>query len=296
MEPTSPSTDQFAVPAPEAPPAEVPVKELQRRVQIQVPTRHNRTLQAILERVNADDDLYAIWRCANVNAVDRLGIDRSIASHAIDQHTPGIPSQACNFFKIGVRGDPLLHALLHVAVHRAAAENLRGERAVEGVEVVAQGGAREGRPAVVARQGHDPVAQPVELEAAPKAEVMISEILHAIITHRTDGRPLTLEAGVVRVADALDMAKGRSRIPFEAGLVNIHSVSAAAIDRVVIGPSDSRPIKVSVHLNNSAGIFQLDGLLKEKLDGSGLENYVEIIATIAGEAEKSLITEVRLTP
>jgi metal-dependent HD superfamily phosphatase/phosphodiesterase len=48
-------------------------------------------------------------------------------------------------------------------------------------------------------------------------------------------------------------------------------------------------------MNNSAGIFQLDGLLKEKLHGSGLEPYVEIEATIDGETEKRLITEVRLT-
>jgi metal-dependent HD superfamily phosphatase/phosphodiesterase len=123
---------------------------------------------------------------------------------------------------------------------------------------------------------------------------MISEILHAIIAHRSGGRPLTVEAGVVRVADALDMAKGRSRIPFEAGQINIHSVSAAAIDRVVIGAGEARPIRVSIHLNNSAGIFQLDELLRDKLKGSGLESYVEVIATIEGEAEKRLVTELRL--
>ena len=60
------------------------------------------------------------------------------------------------------------------------------------------------------------------------------EALHAIIGHRRRGEPYTVEAGVVRVADALDMAQGRSRIPFEAGAVGIHSLSAAAIDEVVI--------------------------------------------------------------
>ena len=39
-----------------------------------------------------------------------------------------------------------------------------------------------------------------------------SEVLQAITSHREDRRPLTLEAGVIRVADALDMAEGRSRI------------------------------------------------------------------------------------
>ena len=55
-------------------------------------------------------------------------------------------------------------------------------------------------------------------------------MLQAITGHRDYGKPLTLEAGIVRVADALDMAKGRSRIPFEHGRVSIHSLSAAAIE------------------------------------------------------------------
>ncbi|HEX5417611.1 MAG TPA: HD domain-containing protein, partial [Chloroflexota bacterium] len=124
--------------------------------------------------------------------------------------------------------------------------------------------------------------------------VLMSEILHAIIAHRSDGRPLTLEAGVVRVADALDMAKGRSRIPFEAGQVNIHSVSAAAIDQVTIGPGADRPILIQIAMNNSAGIFQLDGLLKEKLKGSGLERYIAVQATTRGESEKHLVDELKL--
>ena len=35
-----------------------------------------------------------------------------------------------------------------------------------------------------------------------------------------------------RVADALDMSEGRSRIPYQAGKIDIHAVSAAAIDKV----------------------------------------------------------------
>ena len=64
--------------------------------------------------------------------------------------------------------------------------------------------------------------------------MVVSESLHAIIGHRRRGEPYTLEAGVVRVADALDMAQGRSRVPVEAGRVGIHSLSAAAIDEVSI--------------------------------------------------------------
>jgi metal-dependent HD superfamily phosphatase/phosphodiesterase len=126
------------------------------------------------------------------------------------------------------------------------------------------------------------------------ATIVRSETLHAIISHRSGGRPLTVEAGVVRVADALDMAKGRSRIPFEAGQVNIHSLSAAAIDKVEISRGETKPIRIVVTMTNSAGIFQLDELLKDKLRGSGLEPYVEVEATVEGEAEKKLMQVFRL--
>ncbi len=126
------------------------------------------------------------------------------------------------------------------------------------------------------------------------ATIVRSEALHAIISHRSDGRPLTVEAGVVRVADALDMAKGRSRIPFEAGQVNIHSLSAAAIDKIEISAGEIKPIRIAVTMTNSAGIFQLDELLKEKLHGSGLEPYVQVEAKVEGEAEKKLIQVFRL--
>src|SRR5205823_3126768 len=128
----------------------------------------------------------------------------------------------------------------------------------------------------------------------PELTVIASEVLHAITSHREYGKPLTLEAGIVRVADALDMAKGRSRIPFERGRVSIHSLSAAAIDDVVIADGDSRPIKIEILMNNSSGIYQVDGLLKAKLRGSGLEPYVEVIAHIDTEAEKRLVPVYRL--
>ena len=99
---------------------------------------------------------------------------------------------------------------------------------------------------------------------------------------------------MLRVADALDMAKGRSRIPFERGSVSIHSLSAAAVDEVRITDGDTRPVMVEIVMNNSSGIYQVDGLLKAKLRGSGLEPYVEVVARIDTEAEKRLVPTYRL--
>jgi hypothetical protein len=128
----------------------------------------------------------------------------------------------------------------------------------------------------------------------PALTIIVAEVLHAVIAHRADVRCLTLEAGVLKVADALDMTQGRSRIPFEAGQVNIHSVSALAVEAVKIEPGVERPVRVSISLSNSAGIFQLDELLKRKLKNSTLAPYVEVEARLEGETERRLMGVYRL--
>src|SRR5262249_37337251 len=102
----------------------------------------------------------------------------------------------------------------------------------------------------------------------PDKTVIVSEVLQAIISHRADGQPLTVDAGIVRVADALDMAKGRSRIPFEKGAVSMHSLSAAAIDDVTITDGEERPILIEILMNNSSGLFQADELPNAQLPRS----------------------------
>jgi metal-dependent HD superfamily phosphatase/phosphodiesterase len=131
----------------------------------------------------------------------------------------------------------------------------------------------------------------------PERTIVETEVLQTIISHRSDGQPLSVEAGVVRVADALDMAKGRSRIPFESGRVSIHSLSAAAIEAVNIRPAESGgKVLVQIVLNNSSGLYQVDNLLRSKLHGSGLEPHIEVEAMIEGDTdtEKRLLTSFRL--
>ena len=54
------------------------------------------------------------------------------------------------------------------------------------------------------------------------------------------------------------MAKGRSRVEFEAGRLDIHSISAYAIDEVRIEAGDDKAVRVEIEMSNSAGIFQVD--------------------------------------
>jgi metal-dependent HD superfamily phosphatase/phosphodiesterase len=63
---------------------------------------------------------------------------------------------------------------------------------------------------------------------------------------------------------------------------------------VQIGDGEKTPILVEIEMNNSSGVYQVDGLLKAKLRGSGLEPYVEVVARIETESEKSLIPLYRL--
>jgi hypothetical protein len=122
----------------------------------------------------------------------------------------------------------------------------------------------------------------------PDLTTMVSEILHAVIAHDADEECLTIEAGILKVADATDMTEGRSRIPFEAGAVNIHSLSAQAVNDVSIKKGQDKPVRIEIKLANSAGIFQIDELLRKKLHRSPLKSFVEVIATIEGTMERKL--------
>ena len=99
---------------------------------------------------------------------------------------------------------------------------------------------------------------------------------------------------MVRVADALDLAKGRSRVPLKTRRPNIHSLSAAAIDEVTIEPGTDRAVSIEIAMNNSSGIFQVDELLATKLRGSGLEEHLEVVARIDAEHEKRLVPVFRI--
>jgi len=259
---------------------------------IRLPARHNPTLQRVLERINSDSELHALWHAQNVNAVDRLGMNdhgpvhmQIVANIAlrllrllVENGVP--PSLVVNYalpYKLGDADAEVvvtLAALLHdlgMSIHRIDHEQYSLFVATPVIDRLLAG-----------------------LYALGQRTIMRSEILHAIIAHRAGGKPLTLEAGIVRVADALDMTKGRSRIVFEQGKYNVHSVSAAAVDKVEITAGESKPVCVRILMNNSAGIFQVDELMKDKVRGSGIEHYLEIEAVTEGVADKKLVQLLRV--
>ncbi|HDO20640.1 MAG TPA: HD domain-containing protein [Candidatus Bathyarchaeota archaeon] len=103
------------------------------------------------------------------------------------------------------------------------------------------------------------------------------EILHCIYSHDENVQCLSLEAGIVKVADGTDMAEGRARIPYDLGKRDIHSISALAIRRVEIERGLIKPIRIIVTMENPAGIFQVQNVLQKKIATSGLEDEIEIV-------------------
>ncbi|SNZ13508.1 hypothetical protein SAMN06269185_2245 [Natronoarchaeum philippinense] len=121
------------------------------------------------------------------------------------------------------------------------------------------------------------------------------EVLHAILCHHTAETPLTTEAGVIRVADALDMERGRSRIPYEEGGRGINTISSQAIHNVALQPGDGSAVLVEIEMTNAAGVYQVDNLLKHKLHDSGLEDDIRIVAINEhADQDESLVERIEL--
>ena len=277
-----------AVPAPDpkGPTRKLP-KEAIAEAKVRAPTRGNRKLEEFLEAVNGDEQVRTWWYMAQVHA-ERLGMSdhswvhtqivlnialrllRLLVKAGVEPAVVADHGMSTRDAEVVVAGGALLHDV-GMSIHRADHE---------AYSLFLAGGALERLLAGPYRE--------------PKRTIVASEILHAIIGHRRRGEPYTLEAGVVRVADALDMAQGRTRIPLEAGQEGIHSISAAAIDEVRIEAGEERPVRIEIELNNSAGIFQVDDLLATKIRGTPLEGRVEVAAKIEGETEKRLLSGFRL--
>ncbi|MFA5365070.1 MAG: phosphohydrolase, partial [Candidatus Bathyarchaeia archaeon] len=105
-----------------------------------------------------------------------------------------------------------------------------------------------------------------------------SEILHSIFAHEDNIECLSIEAGAAKVADGTDMARGRTRIPYRTGKVDIHSLSALSITNVEIEKGKRKPVQLLVSMDNPAGVFQIEEVLEKKIKTSGIEHLVEIIA------------------
>jgi metal-dependent HD superfamily phosphatase/phosphodiesterase len=278
------------------PPAEgLPLQPVPRRspsqavadIRIRAPTRGNRRLERLLDAVNADAQVKAWWHMAGLNA-QRLEMSDHSWVHV--QIVTNIALRLARLlFRAGI-------------VPSMVADHSMGERDAE--VVIAAGALFHCVGMSIHRPDHEAYSLFLTADRLggmlqgvyeePERSVIVAEAMHAVISHRSAGKPITVEGAIVRVADALDMAKGRSRVGFEAGDIGIHSLSAYAIEEVRILPGEAKAVRIEIEMSNSAGIFQVDEGLGTKLRGTLLEEHIEVVASIEGEYEKRLVPVFRL--
>ena len=254
-----------------------------RRVRINSPRRHNAKLNALLNLINTDDDLYGLWLAANVNAMERLGM------------TDHGPVHVKIVMNIGLK-------MLRLLTERGVVAGGHPQLSDDGRR--RRGGGGDGVAAPRSRHV-DPPRRPRVVLAVPRSVEARTAAARGLRCQARGDRALRDPArdhfAPLRRRAAHDRGwrrahrrrarhgRGRSRIPFEHGSQSIHSISAAAIDSIAIDPGVDKAVRISVRMTNSAGVFQLDRLFREKLQGSGLESYIELEASIEGETEKRLI-------
>ena len=245
-------------------------------------------LNAVLEFVQADEEVNAYQAAQNVNPVVRKGYN----DHG-EKHVEIVRDRALALYDLlkaaGVEFNGALDQGLEVADEPV---------------IIALAAELHDIGHVVHRDRHVyysiPLAADVldrvlpEFYDTAEAVRIKGEVLHAVLCHHTAEDPLTLEAGVIRVADALDMEEGRSRIPYAKGGRGINTLSSQAIQRVTLKEGDTAPVLVEIEMTDAAGVYQIDSLLKNKLQGSGLEEHVRIVAVNIREGDRQLVERFEL--
>ena len=140
--------------------------------------------------------------------------------------------------------------------------------------------------AILAKDLIDRILTTVIPDIGKRKYMLRQEVMHAIYATEMSTNALTVEAGVVKIADGTDMAEGRARIPYKLGKLDMHAVSALSIKKVAIGSDDSTPIRIEIFMEDFAGLFQVEAVLRPKILSSGLQKYVEVYANVNGKIHK----------
>ncbi|MGZ0745652.1 HD domain-containing protein [Haloparvum sp. AD34] len=236
-----------------------------------------------------DPEIQTYLRAQNVNAVQRMGYNDHGA-----KHIEIVRNRALRLYDLLKRGG--------VEFNGASQQGL--EEADEAV-IVALAATIHDIGHVVHRDDHSYYSIPLAADLLDRflpqfyeTEAMVrvkAEVLHAILCHHTEEQPLTREAGVIRIADGLDMERGRSRIPYEKGGRGINTISSQAIEQVTLRSGDDSVVCVEIEMNNAAGVYQVDNLLKAKLRDSMLEDNIRIVAVnTKGNGGDTLVERIEL--
>ena len=249
-----------------------------------MPAGDNNLLNFIKVRVERCTELSTLWKCSNIIAMDRLGYSdhgkkhmEIVANHALQLlrllGEAGIKPSCMKDYDLTYDDAEVilfLAACLHDIGHSIHRDNHSGYSVCLAAPILNK---------LLAG-----------IYSPEESTIVASEVLHCIAVHHRDSKPLTIEAGVLRVSDALDMAHGRTRLWEDAfSNSNIHAVSAKAIESVEVGKGKAKPVLIKITMSGSAGVFQIDELLRPKLKDSGIQEFVQIEARV--ECEKPIIED-----
>lgn len=120
---------------------------------------------------------------------------------------------------------------------------------------------------------------------------VVRSLAHEVIVgHMAHTRIHSVEAGVVLIADGTDMTRGRSRVPLNMDrdpmVGDMHRYSANSVSRVEIGKGESKPVQISVYMDDVTGLFQVEEVLMTKVKASPIMSHLEIVAHVADEEPK----------
>jgi metal-dependent HD superfamily phosphatase/phosphodiesterase len=246
------------------------------RLEIRVPARHNPLLLRILERVNTDRELWTLWQCANVNAVDRLGTSDHGWVHAQIVANLGLK---------------LLRLLIEAGVQPGIMQH-HGLGRDEAEAVVVLGALLHNLGVAVHPEEHERHSLVlahlkvrdllVDVFDSVTRTVLIAETLHVVAAHRREAQPLTQEAGAVKAADVLELTKGRTRAALAAGAARPDR-AAAVIEAVEVRKGTARPAVVEVIVAGPNGVRPVEALLRQQLATSGIQDSLELAVRTAGD-------------
>jgi len=227
---------------------------------------------AALNQLANDDEVKAMWALSNYQLVHRLGYTNHGQEHAFLTAAAG-------------------HTLLNLALEAGEIPDIiRGNfGTTEDVQVaVLCALLLHDTGNHINRHGHEQHALTVCLGVLDriltplypdvyKRTIIRGMILNAINSHDLKPRPYTFEGRLVALADGTDIARGRGISTLRLGMPSIHVLSVMDIERVEITQGTQRPINITVHLKGgSAGLFQVQGTLTDKIAGSGLKHLIDL--------------------
>lgn len=248
-----------------------------------IPFEGNKKLEKLISKVRRDKVLNKLLRMSNINTIDRLGY----TDHG-PVHIKIIANLVLKILRLFLKKGIVPSIVKNYGLKNEDAEIVVVLAAI--LHDIGHAAHRE-RHEILSTFFTLPIIDNLLRGIYKKEEektIIKYETLQAIYSHEPEIKPLTIEGGLVKVADALDMEKGRARIPYQIGKINIHSTSAMAIEKVEVMEGKEKPVRLVILMLNPAGIFQIDELLRKRIKTSGIEKMLEVEAKILKEGKEEI--------